>query len=114
MSDRDKSDMAGAIPLIASMYLTQQQYDALIAQMATSTYAHIREAAVDYPTMTDAAAEIERRRETSIDGTSLGDLGDQELLDMAEELVSDGSPHRISRRMSVLGIEYLARKLGLE
>lgn len=114
MSDRDKSDMAGAVPLIAAMYLTADQYEVLVTQMAISTYTHIRKAAVDYPTMMEAAAGIVTRRQATIDGTPVRDLGDDQLLEMAEELVSDGNPQRISRRMSILGIEYLARKLGLQ
>lgn len=113
MTDRDKSDMAGAIPMVAAMYLAEEQYEALMSRMATSGYAHIREAGAEYPTLAAATGEIERRRNASVGGVPLSDLGDDELLEMADDLVSAEHSRRTSRPMSLLGLEYLARKLKL-
>ncbi|MPZ53470.1 MAG: hypothetical protein GEU79_12185 [Acidimicrobiia bacterium] len=112
MSDRDKSDMANAIPLIAAMYLTHQQYGDLTTEMAVSPYAHIKQAGVEYPTITSAGEEVENRRGMRIDGISMSDLGSDELLELADRLVSEGNSGRLSRRMPTLGIEYLARRIG--
>lgn len=114
MSDRDKSDMATAVPIVASLYLTEEEYKEIIGLMEGSSYAHIREAATDYATLAAARAAVDERRAGAIDGTALADLGDDELLASADELVAEGNTQRASRRMPVLGLEFLARRLELE
>ena len=47
MSDRDKSDMASALPLVASLYLGATDYAELVGLMATSSYADISDAAME-------------------------------------------------------------------
>jgi len=113
MSDRDKSDMAGAIPLVAAVYLSDAEYREVVRRMEQSSYAHIREAAIECPSLAEAKAVLDERRAGAIDGIPLSGLGDDELLDKADELASAANMQRVSRRMPQLGLEYLARKLDL-
>ncbi len=112
MRDRDKSDMGKMVPLVAALYLDRTQYDGLIARMADSAYAHIREAAAEFEYVEDAEAAIETRRASRIDGQPLADLDNTELLAAADELALPENRRTASRRMPNLGLEYLARKLG--
>ena len=112
MRDRDKSDMSGAVPLVAALYLPPSGYQDLVARMATSRYAHIRDAAERYPTPEDALEAISTRRKTVIDGRAVADLRDEELLSEAERTAEDRRRRLVSRRMPALGLEYLARRLG--
>ena len=113
MSDRDKSDMASAVPLVASLYLNASDYAELTGLMATSSYAHISQAAEKCPTITDARAAVEERRNAAIDQVLLADFGDDQLLGAAEALAEEQNSGRISRRMPNLGLEYLARRLAV-
>ena len=114
MRDRDKSDMSGAVPLVAALFLSPSQYQDLIARMTTSRYAHIRRAASGYPELADARAAIEKRRGSRLYGRRLSDFSDEELLDVAERTIEEGGVVRISRQLSLLGIEYLVRRLSIE
>jgi len=112
MSDRDKSDMSDAVPLVARLYLSTIQYRELIDRMSTSRYAHICKAAEKHPTPADAKATIEKRRNTKIDGQLLSDYSDELILEMAELTVENYSPQQVSKRLTALGLEYLVRQLG--
>jgi hypothetical protein len=114
MSDRDKSDMASAVPIVASLYLTEEEYEAVVARMQASSYAHIREAATDFPTLAASRAAVDERRTARIDGNALADLGDDELLAIADDLIAEGNVQRASRRMPLLGLEFLSRRLEQE
>ena len=114
MRDRDKSDMSGAVPLVAALFLSPSRYQGLIVRMANSRYAHIRRAADSYAELADAQAAIEKRRNTPLHGRSLSDFGDAELLAVAELEVEGGRAVRISRRLPVLGLEYLVRRLATD
>ena len=114
MSDRDKSDMASALPLVASLYLGATDYAELVGLMATSSYAHISDAAKKCPTITEALAAVEERRNGAVDQIPLADFGDDQLLRAAEDLAAEQNAGRISRRMPNLGLEYLARYLTLK
>lgn len=111
MSDRDKSDVASAVPLVASLYLTDSEYAEIVARMEASSYAHIRAATTDYPTIAEAEAAVEERRQSAVGGTPLADFGDDELLSTADELATSGNAQKRSRRMPPLGLEFLARRL---
>jgi len=111
MSDRDKSDMAGVVPLVAALYLSPDEYGDLIDRMESSSYAHIREAAGDLPDVEAARHAIADRRASAVDGRSLSDFGDDELLAEASNLAASGGRSRASRRMPNLGLEFLARRL---
>ena len=111
MSDRDKSDMASVVPLVASLYLSASDYGELIGLMARSSYAHISDAAVKCPTITEARAAVAERRNAAVDHVPLADFGDHQLLAEAEALAEEQNSGRISRRMPNLGLEYLARHL---
>ena len=114
MSDRDKSDMASAVPIVASLYLTEEEFEEMVARMEASSYVHIREAATDFANLAVAQAAVDERRTALIEGMTLADLDDDELLARADELVVAGNTQRTSRRMPVLGLEFLARRLELE
>lgn len=114
MSDRDKSDMASAVPIVASLYLTEEEYEEIVARMQASSYAHIREAATDFATLAAARAAVAERRTATIEDTALSDLGDDELLARADELVAEGNTQKASRRMPLLGLEFLSRRLEQE
>lgn len=111
MSDRDKSEMASAVPLVASLYLSAADYCELVGVMATSSYAHITEAVVKCPTVAEARSVVVDRRASAIDGVPLSEFADDQLLAAAEALAAERNPSRISRRMPNLGLEYLARRL---
>ncbi len=113
MSDRDKSDMASAVPLIASLYVSADDYRELIGLMGASSYAHISEAAEKCPTVADARAVVDDRRASAIDGVPLSEFADDQLLAAAAALAEERSPSRISRRMPNLGLEFLARRLDV-
>jgi hypothetical protein len=110
MSDRDKSDMASAIPLVAAIYLSADDYAQLIAAMAASKYAHIVEAANEFPTLDSGIDAIGQRRSSAIDGRPLSDFGDGELLAAADQIISESNPSKASRRLPNLGLEYLLRR----
>ena len=125
MSDRDKSDMSDAVPLVAHLYLSTIQYRELIDRMLISQYAHIHKAAEKHPAPVDAKAAIEKRRSTKIDGKSMSDYTDEWLLRMAEltvenyssqqvskRLAAHYSSQQVSKRLATLGLEYLVRQLG--
>ena len=112
MSDRDKSDMAGVMPLVARLFLREDDYDWLIGRMRESRYAHIRNAAEGFAMAAVAQEAIDRRRSGRIEGRPLQDIGDDELLALADELAAEGNSQRISRRMPSLGLEYLVRRLA--
>lgn len=114
MSDRDKSDMASAVPIVASLYLAEEDYGEIVARMEASSYAHIREAATDFATLAAARAAVDERRTAAIEGTALADFGDDELLVGADELVAEGNVQKASRRMPLLGLEFLTRRLEQE
>ncbi len=112
MSDRDKSDMSGAIPLVAALFLTPSQYEDLIARMVDSRYAHLRKDAKQYREHDAALVAIDKRRKGSADGRPLSSLGDEELLRAAENEIEAGNSVRIPRRLPSIGLEYLARRLS--
>lgn len=113
MSDRDKSDMSGAVPLVARLYLPNIQYRELIDRMLNSQYAHIHEAAQKHSKPSDAKAAIEKRRSTKIDGQPLSNYNNELLLRKAELTIEkDYSPQKVSKRLTTLGLEYLVRQLG--
>ena len=111
MSDRDKSDMAGVVPLVAALYLTADEYADLIERMEASSYAHIRQAAVEFSDLRAASRAIDERRAGMVDGRALSDFGDDELLAEASALAVSGGRSRVSRRMPNLGLELLTRRL---
>ena len=114
MRDRDKSDMSGAVPLVAALFMSPSRYRGLIARMADSRYAHIRRAASSYPELADARAAIDKRRGTRLYGRPLSDFSNEELLDFAERTIEEGGLVRTSRQLPLLGIEYLVRRLSIE
>jgi hypothetical protein len=61
-----------------------------------------------------SARAVDERRNGAIDGTALTDLGDDELLARADELIAEGNAQKASRRMPLLGLEFVARRLELE
>jgi len=111
MTDRDKSDMASAVPLVAVLYLSPGEYAELIGMMAESSYSHISDVAASFPTIAEASAAVEQRRSGLIDQVPLTEFADDQLLDEARDLAEEHNAGRISRRMPNLGIEYLARRL---
>ncbi len=113
MSDRDKSDMASAVPLVAALYLSATDYAELVGLMAASSYAHILEAAKEFPTIIEARAAVDERRNGAIDRVQLADLADDQLLDQATALAEEHNSGHISRRMPNLGLEYLGRRLRI-
>ena len=47
------------MPLVASLYLSAADYRELVEVLATSSYAHISEAAVKCPTVADARFNVQ-------------------------------------------------------
>ena len=112
MGDRDKSDMSRAMVRVGSLFLTPARYRDLISGMESSGYVHIRRAAAQFREIADAKASIDKQRRMSIEGCQASDLSDQDLLERAEREIEGGRNVNISRRLPVLGIEYLLRKMS--
>ncbi len=111
MRDRDKSDAARSILLVAALYLSDVEYERIRQAMAASSYAHMREQAEALPVKTDAQAVLDAQRRTTAAGQELAELTVDEIKDMAEELLRS-SDVGLSRRVPPLGWEYLRRSRG--
>ena len=112
MGDRDKSDMSRAMVRVGCLFLTPARYRDLISGMESSGYVHIRRAAAQFREIAEAKASIEKQRRMSIEGWKASDFSDQELFARAEREIERGRHVNISRRLPVLGIEYLLRKMS--
>jgi len=112
MGDRDKSDMSRAIVRVGCLFLTPARYRDLIQAMESSRYAHIRQAAEQFGEIADARASIDKQRRMSIEGRQVSDFSDHELFRHAELEIEGGRRGHISRRLPVLGLEYLLRKMS--
>ena len=110
MRDRDKSDAGKAILLVGARYLTDHEYDELVAIMAGSRYAHMREAAHQFPTKNDGETHLDRLTFESVDGKPVREYTSDELLGLVERILSDASSRIASRQLPVIGFEYLRRK----
>lgn len=110
MSDRDKSDAGKAILLVGALYLTDHEYDELVAIMGESRYAHMREAAHQLPTKNDGEAHLDRLTFESVDGKPVREYTSDELLGLVDIILSDASSRIASRQLPVIGFEYLRRK----
>ena len=112
MGDRDKSDMSKAMVRVGCLFLTPARYRDLIQAMESSRYAHIRRAAEQFREIADAKISIDKQRRMSIEGRQVSDFSDQELFTHAELEIESGRQGHISRRLPVLGLEYLLRQMS--
>ena len=112
MGDRDKSDMSRAMVRVGCLFLKRARYRDLIQAMESSRYAHIQRAAEQFGEIADAKASIDQQRRMSIAGRHVSDFSDQELFTHAELEIEGGRQGHISRRLPVLGLEYLLRKMS--
>lgn len=111
MRDRDKSDMSTALPEMASHYLDDAGYHSVINQMRRSPYKHLRDAASDLLSRTDAIDRTAKRTHVRIDGVYPSDMSDLELLVKADELASAGESRiRQSRLLPNLGAELFLKR----
>lgn len=109
MSDRDKSDAARAVLLVCALYLDAEAYDALVAELRASTYAHMRRAADALPDIEGAQAQLEIERSIGRGQTELPSATDDALYDQVDHLLARGGT--VPRRVSSFGLELLRRKL---
>jgi hypothetical protein len=110
MKDRDKSDAARSILLVAAMFLDGDAYRELHRALAESSYAHMREAAEALPDPGAARAQLAVEGTSSVDGSPLQELPAARLVAVADELL-DGSLVRASRRVPPIGLELLRRAM---
>jgi hypothetical protein len=116
-SDRDKSDAGSAIVDVAALVLGDSEYDKVVGRLATSTYAHFREAAAvgcDRPAVIDA---LRGQRAANAGGAVLREQSDFELRtrtrELCAELIAPGRHQSQSRTLRRIGLELFARsRLG--
>ena len=103
MKDRDKSDAARSILQVCTLFLSETDYDELRSALATSDYAHMREAAEEWSDRSTVEAVL-------ADGADpeLRRLTDQELLAEADRLLVNSGPG-VPRRLHPVGLELLQR-----
>ena len=106
MRDRDKSDAARSMLQVSALFLGAADYAELRAALADSSYAHMREAAAEWPSIADAVVATEAMADSS-----LRTLSEAELHDAVDALLSDGGS-AVGRRAGPLGLELLRRSLA--
>ena len=110
MKDRDKSDAARAMLLVCALYFDEADYTELVAAVAQSSYAHMREAAEAMPDIAAARSQLASERVVGHKAEGSGRQPDHELLARIDELVvAQGAG---SRRLPALGLQLLERKLS--
>lgn len=112
-SDRDKSDAGRSIIDISALYLDDESYDDVLADLASSRYAHFREAAEAGRDRGDVLRRLGEAHRMNLDGSELGWWSDQHLLDVADRVARgllQKSNSGASRRLSALGSELLLRR----
>lgn len=113
-SDRDKSDAGRSVIEVAALYLDDLSYDEVIEGLASSRYAHFREAAEAGKDRADVLRRLDEVHGMKVDGAELASWSDQHLLDEADRVVRAllENPHSgASRRLSALGAELLLRRV---
>jgi len=114
-SDRDKSDAGRAIVEVAALYLDDGDYQEIIDGLATSRYAHFREAAAAGVERADVLMRLEASRPDRLDGTEVEALTDQGLSEEAARLAGELLDHHSSaaaRKLSSIGVELLWRTMS--
>lgn len=104
VADRDKSDAARSMLQVAALFLDRDRYEALRLRLSDSRYAHMREAAEDWPTPSQAMAAIEGLRDSTLAETS-----EEELFTLSDGLLAEGG-QQVSRRALPIGLELLLRQ----
>ncbi|MGF1596404.1 MAG: RNA-binding domain-containing protein [Acidimicrobiales bacterium] len=111
MRDRDKSDAARSVLFVAALMLDEDDYDRLVERLAESSYAHMREAATQLPTMAAARSQLDSVEATPVDGVQLRiDPMESQLVDTADRLLrrNRGRP---PRRLGPIGLELFRLQL---
>lgn len=109
MRDRDKSDAARAVLAVCALYFDAETYDALVADLRASGYAHMREATDALPDIDQARIQLDNERLTNSSQAQLVSAPGNELFDQVDQLLArGGSP---PRRVPSFGLELLTRKL---
>jgi len=86
-TDRDKSDAARSAIELAAIYMSDEDIDQLLANLAASRYAHFRSAAMDYQDRGSVVEGIRNRAErASNKGTKLINMPLGELEILADEV----------------------------
>ncbi len=104
VADRDKSDAARSMLQVAALFLGPDRYEALRIRLAESRYAHMREAAEEWPTPDGAMAAIHGLRDSGLAETS-----EEELFTLSDGLLAEGG-QQVSRRALPIGLELLLRQ----
>lgn len=111
--DRDKSDAGRSIVEVAALTLTPSDYQALIATLTDSRYAHLREAAEGGANPADVISRLREARSQHTGGHDLRDLTSEDLwsesMELARILMTGGRHTAESRRLGRLGLELFAR-----
>jgi hypothetical protein len=109
MRDRDKSDAARSILLLAVVFLDDDHYESLRQGLASSSYTHMREAAEALPDPAAARAQLAVERLASVDGRPVAEVPTARLEAVADELL-EGSLIKAARRLPPIGLELLRRR----
>jgi hypothetical protein len=109
MKDRDKSDAARSMLTVCALYFGEDDFGRLVAQLAESSYAHMRQAAEAMPDLAAARRQLDSERMTSEDRSA---SSDSELLAAIDDILTRQGAS--SRRVPALGLELLDRKLAAQ
>lgn len=109
MRDRDKSDAARALLLVCSLYLGDDDYDALVDRLRESSYAHMRSAAEALPGRAQAAEQLRNEAVVGAGQEQLLLAPANEIYDHVDRLLSQGG--NVPRRVPSFGLELLNRRL---
>lgn len=104
MQDRDKSDGARSMLQIAAFFFDKAEYTELRDALAASNYAHMREAAAEWPKPDDALASLGSGADDE-----LVPMTETELLTQAEDLLASAG-RRVARQVTSIGVELLQRR----
>lgn len=113
LRDRDKSDAARSMLQVAAVFLDDTAYQRIRAELAASGYAHMREAAEALPDRSATLEALGSHDSVAPDGRSLAALTVDELTRLAQQQLSE-TDQVISRRLPLIGWEYLSRTLHPE
>jgi hypothetical protein len=105
MNDRDKSDAARSILQVASLHLGSGDYARLRTALAESRYAHMREAAGEWPEAADARATV-----VALNNARYQRLTGTELETEADTIIRD-QPSRAVRALPGIGYALLTRRM---
>lgn len=111
MKDRDKSDAAPSILMVAALYLSEEDYDNLATALSQSSYTHMREAVEAMPNLSDAVTALASHTSAAGDGQLSLTGAVTDLLAEADRLLESAST-RTPRRLPTIGLQILRHRMN--